>query len=293
MSILTDLSYTFTGRKANFLTNVAIGVGIIVFSTLLIGIIYLGSTCSKGNMSSFSEPEYLESLAQVVENMDSTIQPCDDFYTYACGGWIKRKVIPANKGEITVSKQIRSENEQKWRTILENPILENGWGSAERKMKDFFYLCQREYGRMDKGGNPFVADLLADLKGWYVTQPDTWGQRWNLTEATAKLFVNYGVKSLFRITWGQYRGQYNTTYLTVSKVCITNLEVIVVVILVVVVVVVLVVIVVVVVVVVVVEAVAVSVLLVIVAIAVITKLLEYGDMCGNITEFGSGDPPPL
>lgn len=32
--------------------------------------------------------------ARLIENMDDTAEPCTDFFKYACGGWLKRKVIP-------------------------------------------------------------------------------------------------------------------------------------------------------------------------------------------------------
>lgn len=32
--------------------------------------------------------------ARIIENMDSTAQPCSNFYQYACGGWLKKNIIP-------------------------------------------------------------------------------------------------------------------------------------------------------------------------------------------------------
>lgn len=29
--------------------------------------------------------------------MDPTANPCEDFFQYACGGWIKKNPIPASK----------------------------------------------------------------------------------------------------------------------------------------------------------------------------------------------------
>ena len=34
---------------------------------------------------------------QLTEAMDPTVNPCQDFFQYACGGWIKKNPIPASK----------------------------------------------------------------------------------------------------------------------------------------------------------------------------------------------------
>ena len=34
------------------------------------------------------------SAAALIESMDKTADPCQDFYQYACGGWLKKHPIP-------------------------------------------------------------------------------------------------------------------------------------------------------------------------------------------------------
>src|SRR5258708_2572833 len=42
-------------------------------------------------------PTTLASVGLSAEAMDKTVKPCDDFYHFACGGWIKSNEIPKDK----------------------------------------------------------------------------------------------------------------------------------------------------------------------------------------------------
>jgi putative endopeptidase len=72
-------------------------------------------------------------------NMDTTLQPGEDIFQYANGGWIKNNPIPAEESQWGIGNLVLEENTKRLREISESAAKEKAAkGSASQKIGDFW-----------------------------------------------------------------------------------------------------------------------------------------------------------
>ena len=133
------------------------------------------------------------------KNMDTSVDACDNFYQFACGGWMENKGIPTDKDLIDISTQLELDSEMKWRKILdsEGAIIEGDEDSAEWKIKTFYKLCLHDYGRMKNAGRTLVDTIRNAVGEWYVLDPENWQSQWNADRAIEMAHKEYNLPVFF------------------------------------------------------------------------------------------------
>ncbi|XP_069390627.1 endothelin-converting enzyme-like 1 isoform X1 [Paralichthys olivaceus] len=101
----------------------------------------------------------------VQSNIDPTIQPCQDFYSFACGGWLRRHGIPEDKLSYGIITAIGEHNEEKLQHLLLEPVRRRGHNSAERKVKEFYRSCVN-IQEIDKLGSDPMTEVIDSCGGW-------------------------------------------------------------------------------------------------------------------------------
>src|SRR6266699_2765660 len=82
-----------------------------------------------------------------VENIDKSQDPCVDFYQYACGNWLKKAEIPADRSSWVSFEEIEERN------------LSTGRNPVDQKIGDYYGACMDEKVVDAKGLDPLKPEL--------------------------------------------------------------------------------------------------------------------------------------
>lgn len=96
----------------------------------------------------------------LLENMDTSVRPGDDFHAYVNGKWIKENEIPADKASYGAGYMVHEEAEENVREIIQNSA-EGDFpeGSSEQKVGDLYASYMNMELRDSLGMTPLKEDL--------------------------------------------------------------------------------------------------------------------------------------
>ncbi len=95
-----------------------------------------------------------------VDWMDPSVDPCQDYFAYACGGFIKKFEIPADRAHWGTTPAIEKANEEFLRDTLEAAAKSPGDDPLKKKIGDYYAACIDEPA-IEKAGITPIAPLLA------------------------------------------------------------------------------------------------------------------------------------
>ncbi|WP_316830160.1 M13 family metallopeptidase [Pedobacter aquatilis] len=127
-----------------------------------LGIVAAGFSANAQTVKKFIDPA----------NMDLSVKPGDDFYTYASGTWIKNNPVPAKETRWGSFNELRDFNINAVKSLVEEAAADKSApaGSVKRRVGDF-YTAAMDSATIEKlGYTPIKADLakiqqIKDIQG--------------------------------------------------------------------------------------------------------------------------------
>ncbi|XP_017775451.1 PREDICTED: endothelin-converting enzyme 1 isoform X2 [Nicrophorus vespilloides] len=117
-------------------------------------------------------PGCIHTASKVLEAMDQSVDPCDDFYQFACGSFVKKTNIPDDKSSVTSFSVISDTLLEQLRSMIEEPIQPKE-AKPFRLTKLIYQSCMNKTKIENEGLQP-IKEIFSSIGGWPVLDGDNW-----------------------------------------------------------------------------------------------------------------------
>ncbi|RWS26728.1 Membrane metallo-endopeptidase-like 1 [Leptotrombidium deliense] len=120
-----------------------------------------------------SHPACIEVAEIFLKSINTSIDPCEDFYSFTCGGWIQNNDLPAERSSISSFSQA----DEKLQVILHELFANNTNDQPfSDKISTLYKTCMNTKKINNRGSKP-LRDVLTHFGAWPVVNKTLWSAK--------------------------------------------------------------------------------------------------------------------
>ncbi|CAG7834623.1 unnamed protein product [Allacma fusca] len=155
-------------------------------------------------------PGCVLTAADLIKTMDLGVDPCDNFYQFACGGFIKSTIIPDDKTQMTTFGILNDKLEEQVRILVEEPIQPDE-PKPFTLVRNLYQSCMNKSLLAKKGLDP-IKEKLKKLGGWPVLEGSQWDPSGFTWKDSVYRFRKHGYSVDYFIDFSVTTDVKNSTY---------------------------------------------------------------------------------
>lgn len=128
----------------------------------------------------------ITAASHILNSIDSTVKPCDDFYQFACGNYIRNTFISDDKLTVDTFTTLSDKIDIQLRTIIEDEIDPNE-SRVFTLIKKLHRSCMNRTAVEALGLEPFNK-IIQQIGGWPAVEGEEWNETaWDWIESVRQM----------------------------------------------------------------------------------------------------------
>ncbi|CAL8321264.1 unnamed protein product [Boreogadus saida] len=149
--------------------------------------------------------ECIEAAGSILRKMDRSVDPCEDFYSFGCGGWLREHPIPETSNSFGIYSWLRQHVNSRLKDLLKAPSSP-GELEAVTKAKVLYRSCIDETKLEQLDSRPLLKTLRQPEFRWPVVGEGLLGDwqwlpgQWNLQKTLSAIRAQHSKNILIRLS---------------------------------------------------------------------------------------------
>ncbi|KRT83254.1 Peptidase, partial [Oryctes borbonicus] len=155
------------------ITTLLVVFVVVLSIVVILELTPLGSKYKNSKDACWTE-ECVSTAAKLLTYLNKSADPCEDFYEFSCGTFMKFTNLPDEKQMISTITEIEDLVHEQLRTVIEEPIQLND-SRATMLSKKYYKACVNTKRIEDMALTP-LKTFLAQFGDWPVVKGDEWNE---------------------------------------------------------------------------------------------------------------------